>query len=147
MKLKVSLMFNVKEFEIIYKFLIKKKRKEAQKNLVLLRDKYTLHPDYLFLMAEHLILEDRVYQAIDTLHSSLLIDYDDIFLKKNNFHKSSEKLVEKKFKLFHKLFKKIDNVELAKNAEEANTENEKYIFFKRLQDLMPGIGFKEFKNN
>tara|TARA_Y100000590_G_C15411778_1_gene897860 strand:- start:256 stop:663 length:408 start_codon:yes stop_codon:yes gene_type:complete len=135
-------MFNIKEFENVYKLLKKENINEAKKNLIQLRDEYTLHPDYLFLMAEQLILEDRVYQAIDTLHSSLLIDYDDNFLKKNKLNKSTKELIQSKFKLLHKLFKVINNDELAKDAENADTDNKKYLFFKKLQDLMPGVGFK-----
>ncbi len=135
-------MFDIKEFESIHKLLKKNNIIEAKKNLILLRDKYTLHPDYLFLMAEQLVLEDRVYQAIDALHSSLLIDNNDIFLKKNKFNKSSSELIENKFKLLHKLFESINNEKLAKIAKSANTDNKKYLFFKKLQELMPGVGFK-----
>ena len=140
-------MFNIKEFEIIYRLLKEGNRKEAQKNLVILRDKYTLHPDYLFLMAEHLILEERIYQAIDALHSSLLIDYDDAFLQENNFYKSTEELIKNKFKILGKLFKDINNNELALGAKEANTEDKRYLFFKKLQKIMPGVGFKKSGNN
>ena len=42
----------------------------------------------------------------------------------------------------HNLFKIIKNYELAKNAEMADTDDKKYLFFKKLQDLMPGVGFK-----
>ena len=140
-------MFNIKEFEIIYRLLKEGNRKEAQKNLVILRDKYTLHPDYLFLMAEYLILEERIYQAIDALHSSLLIDYDDAFLQENNFYKSTEELIKNKFKILGKLFKDINNNELALGAKEANTEDKRYLFFKKLQKIMPGVGFKKSGNN
>ena len=77
-------MFNIKKFEQVYELLKKENVNESKKILLQLRDEYTLHPDYLFLMAEQLLLENRVYQAIDAIHSSLLIDYDDDFLKKIN---------------------------------------------------------------
>ena len=93
-------------------------------------------------MAEQLLLENRVYQAIDAIHSSLLIDYDDDFLNKNKLNKSTKELIQSKFKLLHNLFKIIKNDELAKNAEMADTDDKKYLFFKKLQDLMPGVGFK-----
>ena len=76
-------MFNIKEFEKIYNLLKENNKNEANKHLISFRVKFALHPDYLFLMSEYLFLEDRIYQAIDTLHTSLLIDYDDIFLPNN----------------------------------------------------------------
>ena len=135
-------MFNIKKFEQVYELLQKENVNESKKILLQLRDEYTLHPDYLFLMAEQLLLENRVYQAIDAIHSSLLIDYDDDFLKKNKLNKSTKELIQNKFKLLHNLFKIIKNYELAKNAEMADTDDKKYLFFKKLQDLMPGVGFK-----
>ena len=135
-------MFNIIKFEQVYELLQKEIVNESKKILLQLRDEYTLHPDYLFLMAEQLLLENRVYQAIDAIHSSLLIDYDDDFLNKNKFNKSTKELIQSKFKLLHNLFKIIKNYELAKNAEMADTDDKKYLFFKKLQDLMPGVGFK-----
>tara|TARA_B100000686_G_scaffold323956_1_gene379202 strand:+ start:900 stop:1316 length:417 start_codon:yes stop_codon:yes gene_type:complete len=136
-------MFNIKEFEKIYNLLKENNKKDANNNLISYRSKYALHPDYLFLMAEYLTLEDRIYQAIDTLHASLLVDCDDIFLLRNNFEKSSNKLVDKKFELFNKLFKKIDNLELLKQSMNANSDGKRQIFFKKIQELMPGIGFNK----
>ena len=136
-------MFNIKEFEKIYSLLKENNKKEANKHLILFRVKFALHPDYLFLMSEYLFLEERIYQAIDTLHSSLLIDYDDMFLLKNNFEKSSTKLVDKKFELFGKLFKIINNLELSKDVEDSNNEQKRLFFFNKLQELMPGIGFNK----
>ncbi len=75
-------MFNIKEFEIIYNFIKENNKTEANQLLISFRAKFALHPDYLFLMSEYLFLEDRIYQAIDTLHTSLLIDYDDMFFIK-----------------------------------------------------------------
>ena len=135
-------MFNIKKFEQVYELLKKENVNESKKILLQLRDEYTLHPDYLFLMAEQLLLENRVYQAIDAIHISLLIDYDDDFLKRNKLNKSTKELIQNKFKLLHNLFKIIKNDELAKNAEMADTDDKKYLFFKKLQDLMPGVGFK-----
>ncbi len=136
-------MFNIKDFEEIHKLLKNNNTKKANSNLISFRDKYALHPDYLFLMAEYLILEDRIYQAIDTIHSSLLVDYDDIFLLKKNFEKSKEDLIEKKFQLLTKLFKIINNHELSEQANKADTKEKKLIFFNKLQKLMPGVGFNK----
>ena len=136
-------MFSIKEFEKIYNLLKENNIKKANNDLVSYRAKYALHPDYLFLMAEYLFLEDRIYQAIDTLHTSLLIDYDDIFLLRNNYEKSSKKLIDIKFDLFSKLFKIINNLELLKLADEANNEQKRLSFFNKLQELMPGIGFQK----
>ena len=134
-------MFNIKEFKKIYNLLKEEKKVEANNHLISFRIKYALHPDYLFLMSEYLLLEERVYQAIDTLHTSLLIDYDDMFLLKNNFEKSSAKLINKKMQLFAKLFKIINNQELLKIVDEANSDQKILFFFNKLQELMPGIGF------
>ncbi len=134
-------MFNIKEFKKIYNLLKEEKKVEANNHLISFRIKYALHPDYLFLMSEYLLLEERVYQAIDTLHTSLLIDYDDMFLLKNNFEKSSVKLINKKMQLFAKLFKIINNQELLKIVDEANSDQKILFFFNKLQELMPGIGF------
>ena len=51
-------MFNIKEFEKIYNLLKENNKKDANNNLISYRSKYALHPDYLFLMAEYLTLED-----------------------------------------------------------------------------------------
>ena len=136
-------MFNIKEFEKIYNLLEENNKTEANQHLISSRDKFALHPDYLFLMSEYLFLEDRIYQAIDTLHTSLLIDYDDIFLLKNNFEKSNIKLINKKFELFGKLFKIINNLELLKDVENSNNDQKRLFFFNKLQELMPGIGFNK----
>ena len=92
-------MFNKKEFEDIYQSIKNNQKDKAQKNLKFFREKYDLDPDYLYLMAEFLILEKRFYQAIDTIHVSLLVENDDRFLLKNNFVKIGRKL---NFKLFNK---------------------------------------------
>ena len=136
-------MFNIKEFEKIYNLLEENNKIEANQHLISSRDKFALHPDYLFLMSEYLFLENRIYQAIDTLHTSLLIDYDDMFLLKNNFEKSNIKLIDKKFELFGKLFKIINNLELLKDAADSNNEQKRLLFFNKLQELMPGIGFNK----
>ena len=136
-------MFNIKEFEKIYNLLKENNKSEANQRLISSRGRFALHPDYLFLMSEYLFLEDRIYQAIDTLHTSLLIDYDDIFLLKNNFEKNNIKLIDKKFELFGKLFKIINNLELLKDAADSNNEQKRLLFFNKLQELMPGIGFNK----
>ena len=101
-------MFKKKEFEDIYEYIKNNQKAKAQNNLKLFREKYSLDPDYLYLMAEFLILEKRFYQAIDTIHVSLLVENDDDFLLKNNFNKSSREVINKKFKLLSELFKIID---------------------------------------
>ena len=102
-------MFNKKEFEDIYQSIKKNQKDKAQKNLKLFREKYDLDPDYLYLMAEFLILDKRFYQAIDTIHVSLLVENDDEFLLKNNFNKSTQELIKKKFIVLGDLFKILAN--------------------------------------
>ena len=52
-------MFSKKEFENIYKSIKNNQKDKAQNNLKLLRKKYALDPDYLYLMGEFLILDKR----------------------------------------------------------------------------------------
>ena len=104
-----------------------------------------MDPDYLYLMAEFLILEKRFYQAIDTIHVSLLVENDDDFLLKNNFNKSSREVINKKFKLLSELFKIIDIPELSEEVKNLNNPNDQNIFFQKMQKLMPGISFNKLK--
>ena len=138
-------MFNKKEFEDIYQSIKNNQKDKAQKNLKLFREKYDLDPDYLYLMAEFLILEKRFYQAIDTIHVSLLVESDDEFLLKNNFNKSSREIINKKFKLLSELFKIIDIPELYEEVKNLNNQNDQNIFFQKMQKLMPGISFNKLK--
>jgi len=136
-------MFNKKEFEDIYQSIKNNQKDKAQKNLKLFREKYDLDPDYLYLMAEFLILEKRFYQAIDTIHVSLLVENDDRFLLKNNFKKSTQELINKKYNLLGDLFEIIDITELSKQAKNLNSPKDQVFFFKKLQKLMPGISFNK----
>ena len=138
-------MFKKKEFEDIYEYIKNNQKAKAQNNLKLFREKYSLDPDYLYLMAEFLILEKRFYQAIDTIHVSLLVENDDDFLLKNNFNKSSREVINKKFKLLSELFKIIDIPELSEEVKNLNNPNDQNIFFQKMQKLMPGISFNKLK--
>ena len=138
-------MFKKKEFEGIYEYIKNNQKAKAQNNLKLFREKYSLDPDYLYLMAEFLILEKRFYQAIDTIHVSLLVENDNDFLLKNNFNKSSREVINKKFKLLSELFKIIDIPELSEEVKNLNNPNDQNIFFKKMQKLMPGISFNKLK--
>ena len=138
-------MFKKKEFEGIYEYIKNNQKSKAQNNLKLFREKYSLDPDYLYLMAEFLILEKRFYQAIDTIHVSLLVENDNDFLLKNNFNKSSREVINKKFKLLSELFKIIDIPELSEEVKNLNNPNDQNIFFKKMQKLMPGISFNKLK--
>jgi len=138
-------MFKKKEFKGIYEYIKNNQKSKAQNNLKLFREKYSLDPDYLYLMAEFLILEKRFYQAIDTIHVSLLVENDDEFLLKNNFNKSSREIINKKFKLLSELFKIIDIPELYEEVKNLNNPNDQNIFFQKMQKLMPGISFNKLK--
>ena len=60
-------MFSKKEFENIYKSIKNNQKDKAQHDLKLFREKYALDPDYLYLMAEFLILDKRFYQEFSRL--------------------------------------------------------------------------------
>jgi len=90
-------------------------------------------------MANYLILDFRYYQSIDTIVASLKIDKDDMFLLKNDFEKSEEKLIVEKFNLLSYLFNMIDNKLLFNEIKNLKTLNEKNNFIKKLSKLMPGI--------
>jgi len=132
-------MFNIKNFDYIYDLIKKNKKIEAYQKLNSFRKQYSLHPDYLFLMANYLILDFRYYQSIDTIVASLKIDKDDMFLLKNDFEKSEEKLIVEKFNLLSYLFNMIDNKLLFNEIKNLKTLNEKNNFIKKLSKLMPGI--------
>ena len=132
-------MFNIKNFDYIYDLIKKNKKIEAYQKLNSFRKQYSLHPDYLFLMANYLILDFRYYQSIDTIVASLKIDKDDMFLLKNDFEKSEEKLIGEKFNLLSYLFNMIGNKLLFNEIINLKTLNEKNNFIKKLSKLMPGI--------
>ena len=64
-------MFNITNFENIYDLIKKNKKDAAYQKLNLFRKQYSLHPDYLFLMSNYLILDFRYYQSIDSIVASL----------------------------------------------------------------------------
>ena len=53
-----------------------------RKQLSMLRNNLSIDPDYLYLMANLLYLDNRTYQAIDALLLSLTINFDENFFKK-----------------------------------------------------------------
>jgi|TARA_B100002003_G_C13818147_1_gene402904 hypothetical protein len=136
-------MFNIENFESIFNLIEKNDKFSSQKQLALLRKKYALHPDYLFLMSKYLILDKRYYQSIDTLLGSLKLDKDELFLVKNNFKKSKEELITKKIQLIGKLFNLIGNMELSIEASKIKSENERNNYVNKLSKLMPGVKLKK----
>tara|TARA_B100000315_G_scaffold110559_1_gene101384 strand:+ start:528 stop:941 length:414 start_codon:yes stop_codon:yes gene_type:complete len=136
-------MFNIENFESIFNLIEKNDKFSSQKQLALLRKKYALHPDYLFLMSKYLILDKRYYQSIDTLLGSLKLDKDELFLVKNNFNKSKEELITKKIQLIGKLFNLIGNMELSIEASKIKSENERNNYVNKLSKLMPGVKLKK----
>lgn len=136
-------MFNIENFESIFNLIEKNDKFSSQKQLALLRKKYALHPDYLFLMSKYLILDKRYYQSIDTLLGSLKLDKDELFLVKNNFEASKEELITKKIQLIGKLFNLIGNMELSIEASKIKSENERNNYVNKLSKLMPGVKLKK----
>ena len=136
-------MFRIENFELIYNLIEKNDNFSSQRQLALLRKRYALHPDYLFLMSKYLILDKRYYQSIDTLLGSLKLDKDELFLVKNNFKKSKEELITKKIQLIGKLFNLIGNMELSIEASKIKSENERNNYVNKLSKLMPGVKLKK----
>ena len=136
-------MFRIESFESIYNLIEKNDKFSSQKQLALLRKKYALHPDYLFLMSKYLILDKRYYQSIDALLGSLKLDKDEFFLVKNNFKKSKEELITKKIQLIGKLFNLIGNMELSIEASKVKSEEELDNYVNKLSKLMPGVKLKK----
>ena len=136
-------MFNIENFESIYNLIEKNDKFSSQKQLALLRKKYALHPDYLFLMSKYLILDKRYYQSIDALLGSLKLDKDELFLVKNNFKKSKEELITKKIQLIGKLFNLIGNIGLSIEASKVKSEEELDNYVNKLSKLMPGVKLKK----
>ena len=136
-------MFNIENFESIFNLIEKNDKFSSQKQLALLRKKYALHPDYLFLMSKYLILDKRYYQSIDALLGSLKLDKDELFLVKNNFEASKEELITKKIQLIGKLFNLIGNMELSIEASKIKSENERNNYVNKLSKLMPGVKLKK----
>ncbi len=136
-------MFNIENFESIFNLIEKNDKFSSQKQLALLRKKYALHPDYLFLMSKYLILDKRYYQSIDALLGSLKLDKDELFLVKNNFKKSKEELITKKIQLIGKLFNLIGNMELSIEASKVKSGEERNNYVNKLSKLMPGVKLKK----
>ena len=136
-------MFNIENFESIFNLIEKNDKFSSQKQLALLRKKYALHPDYLFLMSKYLILDKRYYQSIDALLGSLKLDKDELFLVKNNFEASKEELITKKIQLIGKLFNLIGNIGLSIEASKVKSEEELDNYVNKLSKLMPGVKLKK----
>ena len=136
-------MFRIENFESIYNLIEKNDKVLSQKELALLRKRYALHPDYLFLMSKYLILDKRYYQSIDALLGSLKLDKAELFLVKNNFEASKEELITKKIQLLGELFNLIGNKELSIEASKIKSENERNNYVNKLSKLMPGVKLKK----
>ena len=136
-------MFRIENFESIYNLIEKKDKFSSQKQLVPLRRRYALNPDYLFLMSKYLILDKRYYQSIDALLGSLKLDKDELFLVKNNFQKSKEELITKKIQLMSELFNLINNMDLSIEASKVKSEEELDNYVNKLSKLMPGVKLKK----
>ena len=136
-------MFRIENFELIYNLIEKNDNFSSQRQLALLRKRYALHPDYLFLMSKYLILDKRYYQSIDSLLGSLKLDKDELFLVKNNFEKSKEELITKKIQLISELFNLIGNMNLSIEASKVKSEEELDNYVNKLSKLMPGVKLKK----
>ena len=133
-------MVDKEKFKEIEDLISKKNINELRKQLSMLRNNLSIDPDYLYLMANLLYLDNRTYQAIDALLLSLTINFDENFLKNNNFNKSDSHISQKKIKLLKNLFKVLNNKELIK--KEISYENQE-VFLKDLMSLMPGLKIKK----
>ena len=136
-------MFRIENFKSIYNLIEKKDKFSSQKQLLPLRKRYALNPDYLFLMSKYLILDKRYYQSIDALLGSLKLDKDELFLVKNNFEKSKEELITKKIQLISELFNLIENMDLSIEASKVKSEEELDNYVNKLSKLMPGVKLKK----
>ena len=136
-------MFRINNFESIYNLIEKKDNFSSQRQLALLRKRYALHPDYLFLMSKYLILDKRYYQSIDALLGSLKLDKDELFLVKNNFEASKEELITKKIQVLGELFNIIGNNELSIEASKVTSTEERNNYVDKLSKLMPGVKLKK----
>ena len=98
-------MFKILKFIKIQKFLDSDQNDIANKMLTDDRERYYMHPEYLFLMARYLKTTKKFYQAIDCLHASLQHNNDLNFLSKKNYEKSTNELVKEKILLILELSK------------------------------------------
>ena len=133
-------MVDKEKFKEIEDLISKKNINELRKQLSMLRNNLSIDPDYLYLMANLLYLDNRTYQAIDALLLSLTINFDENFLKNNNFNKSDSHISKKKIKLLKNLFKVLNNKELIK--KKISYENQE-VFLKDLMSLMPGLKIRK----
>ena len=99
-------MFNNNEFKVAYDLIIINELKEANKLLIKLRNSFSIHPDYLFLMSLLLSKSDKIYLSIDTLLLSLKVDNTIEIIKKHGYENSSKDLVEERYILLISLLKK-----------------------------------------
>ena len=136
-------MFKLIIIKAINNLLDNNQNELANKMLVENRDKYYMHPEYLFLMAKYLKTRNRPYQAIDCLHASLQNNNDEEFLFKKKYNKSTSKLVEEVIFLILKLSKLIGNSILIEEAENAIKNSDNLKFTKKLDLLMPGVQRKK----
>ena len=124
-------MFKISKFIKIQKYLDNNQNDIANKMLIDDRERYYMHPEYLFLMARYLKTTKKFYQAIDCLHASLQHNNDLNFLTKKNYEKSTNELVKEKILLILELSKIIQNKTLGAESEIAlkNEDKQKFIKF------------------
>lgn len=136
-------MFKIPIFNKIQDFLDENQAAEASKLLTENREKYYMHPEYLFLMARYLKINKKFYQAIDCLHASLQHNNDAEFLKEKNYEKSSDSLVEQKISFIFMLSKAIKNEKLSNESEITLKNKNIKKFIEKLDFLMPGVKRKK----
>ena len=135
-------MFKKKEFETVYNLIIKKELAQANQILINLRQFGVLDPEYLFLMSLFLMETGRTYLAIDSLLLSLKVDNTPEVMMKNNFERTSEKLVKKRYEMLISVLKKIKINDLKNMVIEAMEKNDASEFLDHLSKAMPGIRLK-----
>tara|TARA_B110001452_G_scaffold262642_1_gene262954 strand:+ start:332 stop:745 length:414 start_codon:yes stop_codon:yes gene_type:complete len=136
-------MYKEKKFETISNLLDDNKKNDAQVKLSELRNEFSLHPEYLYLMSRYLRLDNRLYQSIDTLILSIKIDYDLNFLQKKKYKKSTETLLKKKFDMLISGYKLIGNTEMEKVIFQYLEPNKHLEFLEYINKTMPGINIKK----
>ena len=135
-------MFKIDKLQNLHNS-INKKNFNLQNELAKCRKEYDLNPEYLYLMGLHLKYENRIYLAIDTLILSLKIDYNEIFLLKKNYEKSSDELIKEKINLLIKLFNEIDNLKLIELSNNFRGTEGIINVLDLLKTSMPGINLKK----
>ncbi len=132
-------MFKIKNFAELHKFLDNNKYDEANKILIHNREKFYMHPEYLFLMARYLKINKKYYQAIDCLHAALQHNNDLNFLNSKNYEKTTDELVKNIMLLILELSKFIKNQTLIVETEDALKNLDNWKFTQKLDLLMPGV--------